>query len=303
MVRVLVLSGGYGSEREVSLRSGANVAQALVRAGYEVVRANPGDENFNLGQQAQNVDIVIPVLHGIGGEDGEIQEQLEALGVKYFGSNSESSRLAFDKVATKELMVRSGIKTPIWEVVNRREFELSELIKKPYVLKPNQNGSTIDTFIVRRPNSQKINSEVLDNLFSRYDNMLLEELIDGEEITVGIIDDTTTPIIKIMPPAGGEFDYDNKYNGNSQEIVDPIEISDDIKKRAQQIAVKLHLLVGARHISRTDMIIRDGEIYTLEINTLPGLTEQSLLPKMAMGMGIDIVELVDRFVSMAQRDN
>lgn len=303
MTRVLVLSGGRGSERQISLRSGANIAEALTQAGYDVISADPQDESLDLEQVAKVVDVVIPMLHGVGGEDGEIQARLEALNVKYLGSDSRASKLAFDKVATKDLMTKNDIKTPVWEVVDRQSFTSSKLLNNPYVLKPIQNGSAVDTFIVRHVDSQTIGREVLDNLFERYDHMLLEELIIGDEITVGVIDTTPTPVIKIIPPDNEEFDYENKYNGRSKEIVDPVDVPDDIKSRSQQIALQLHHLVGARHISRTDMLMYGNDIYTLEINTLPGMTDQSLIPKMALGMGIDIKKLVKKFVFMAQRDN
>jgi D-alanine-D-alanine ligase len=140
-----------------------------------------------------------------------------------------------------------------------------------------------------------------DDLFGRHPEMLLEQLIVGQELTIGILRNRPLPVILIEPPAGEDFDYENKYNGRTKEIVNPPGIPHDIQRRAQQLALQIHVLTGCRHISRSDMILTpDGTLYILETNTIPGMTEQSLFPKMAQADGIDMARLVNSFVEMAK---
>lgn len=303
MTRVLVLSGGNSNEREISLRSAENVVEALQVAGFEVSEADPASADFNLETLIKEVDVVLPVLHGGDGEDGTIQSQLEAIGIPYLGSDSVSAALSFDKVKTKEVLAENGILTPSYEVVDRQQFELSDLRRGAHVVKPINGGSSIDILIVHDPETHQVDSAVIDSLFERYEKLLVEELVVGREITVAVLDQEPLPTITIIPPKDEEFDYENKYNGRTQEIPQQVTEGDVIGLRSQEIALAVHRLVGARHISRTDMIINDKDmIYTLEINSLPGLTRESLLPKAAEANGINIVQLVTRFVEMALRD-
>lgn len=297
--KVLVLQGGSSNEREVSLRSADNVATALVEAGHEVITADPSDKGFDLKQLASKVDLVFPILHGAGGEDGAIQDELERVGVPFLGSDAEAARLTFNKFRYEEKLAEHGMLTPNWEVVNRESFQASDLIRNSYVLKPISGGSSIDTFIVHNPQHQAIKPTDFDEVFGRYGDMLLEELIEGQEITVAVLGNEALPIILIIPPTGGEFDYENKYNGKSQEIPQPDSIASNVQKTTQELAAKIQDLTGCRHLTRTDMIIAEnGAIYILETNTVPGLTKQSLFPKAAAASGIETAELVDRFVMM-----
>jgi D-alanine-D-alanine ligase len=298
--KVLVLYGGTSNEREVSLRSGTNVAQQLQQAGYEVVLADSAGPGLDLAAACAGVSAVLPMLHGAGGEDGSIQRQLDALGVCYVGSSATACALTFDKAKTKELLAKNGLPTPQWEVVNNEQFEASSLRRRPFVLKTITGGSTIDTLIVRQPSLQTTDPVRIAELFKRYERMLLEELVEGSELTVGILGDEPLPVILIVPPSGGDFDYENKYNGASQEIVDPPQVASDIKRRAQELALKVHRLTGCRHLSRTDiMVTTSGELYVLELNTLPGMTAQSLFPKAAAAAGYDMPALGQCFVQLA----
>lgn len=295
-MKILVLSGGFSNEREVSLRSGANVEQALEAADHQVIRADPADPAFVLTDLIADVDCVFPILHGAGGEDGKLQAVLEDLKFPYLGATSTSSRLAFNKVQLKRAYNEHGILTPRSQAVNSEEFASSELAGAPYVLKPIEGGSSIDTFIVHDPSRQKIDATAA---FRRHGHMLLEEMIMGQEITVAVLDETALPIILIIPPAGQEFDYANKYNGKSSEIVNPYSIPVKKAQDAQRLAERIHQLIGLRHMSRTDMIITpDGQIYTLETNTIPGLTDQSLFPKAAAAAGITMPQLVQKLIEL-----
>jgi len=295
-MKILVLSGGNSPERQVSLRSGKSVSAALEESGHNVRHYDPANGYAGLDDFIGQVDVVFPILHGAGGEDGEIQKELDARGFKYLGSDAKASELCFDKVATKDLLDKLGMLTPRSEIVGSSEFETSPIkASGRYVLKPIEGGSTIDSFIVKDAADQ-----VELDIFNQYPKMLLEELIEGNEITVPVLGDKALPVIEIIPPAGKDFDYENKYNGQTQELCPPKNINSELQSQAQEIAEKLHRAAGVRHLSRTDIIIdSDNKLWVLEINTMPGMTDQSLFPKAAAVSGVSMSALVDRFVQMA----
>jgi D-alanine-D-alanine ligase len=294
-VKVLVLLGGISGEREVSFRSGKAVADALRAGGHEVLEYDPADGYEGLKQFVDKVQCVFPILHGRGGEDGVIQEQLEKYGFKYLGSNVAVSKLCANKTEFKKILNKLSILTPKGEEVTRENIGSSKLIKKPYVLKPIDGGSTIDSFIIR----DVINQSYDPAVFDRYPKMLLEELIEGSEITIPVLGDTALPVLEIIPPEGMEFDYENKYNGATQELCPPLNVSEAKQREAQELAERIHKEVGARHLSRTDVIIdKDGKLWVLELNTIPGLTSQSLLPKAAAVAGMNMQQLTQRFLDL-----
>jgi D-alanine-D-alanine ligase len=296
-MKILVLGGGVSGEREVSLRSAAAVVEALKTRGHEVTQLDPRDDGAELPVAMAACDVVLPILHGAGGEDGSIQAVIEAAGRPYLGSGVTASKLAFDKVAFKEALAKQGLPTPKYEVVDAAGFERSGLRARPFVLKPVDGGSSLDTFMVRDVRQLPA---VLAPTLARYGKMLLEELVEGVEITVAVLGEETLPVVEIVPPAGGEFDYENKYNGVTAELCPPQHVSAAVQERAQRLAEEVHRLVGCRHLSRTDlMVMSDGALTVLEINTMPGLTDQSLFPKAAAAAGIDWEHLVERFVEMA----
>ena len=291
----MVLLGGTSSEREVSLRSGKAVVEALKATGNEVIEYDPADGYEGLAQYAGKVECVLPILHGRGGEDGVIQEQLEKYGFKYLGADVKASRRCADKAEFKKEIQRAGILTPEWAVVARETLGKSDLSQQPHVLKAIDGGSTIDTFIARDPAVPPYQPDIFD----KYPSMLLEELVEGVEITVGILGDKALPILEIIPPPGGEFDYENKYNGASQELYPPPHVSEDKQQEAQRLAEKVHQTCGVRHLSRTDMMIdKSGKIYVIELNTIPGLTPQSLYPKEAAAAGLSMEDLVQQFLEL-----
>ncbi|MEJ0072623.1 MAG: D-alanine--D-alanine ligase [Candidatus Saccharibacteria bacterium] len=297
---MLVLQGGASPEREVSLRSAANVVKWLRAEGYDVMVADPADADFNLAKLADDCDVVLPILHGAGGEDGALQTQLEAMGKPFLGAGSEACELTFDKALYRDFLGESGILMAAGEVVDAAGFKHSELRDAPYVLKPIAGGSSVDTVILHDL-ADEPSEAYFAELFERYGEMLLEELIEGQEITVGVLGDKALPIILIVPPSDENFDYENKYNGRTQEIVNPEQVSAQVQERAQDLTLRLHRLTGCRHLSRSDMIVTPGgTLYVLETNTMPGLTEQSLLPKMAAANGMDMAVLVKCFVQMAK---
>lgn len=297
-MNVLVIYGGTSSERDISLMSGSNIAEALQQAGHKVTFFDPASGMHKLSDSLRGIDVVFPILHGKGGEDGFIQNALELENAKYVGSNSDVSALCFDKWDT--VQQAAHILFPKSELVSHENVAESELVLKPYVIKPRSEGSSVDTFIVKNP--EEFDLEDLKPIFAKYhDELLIEEYISGTEITVGILDEMPLPVVEIIPPAGQDFDYTNKYNGATQELCPPKHVSIRLQQQAQQIALNLHQTMGCRHFSRTDMIIDESKkIYTLEINTLPGMTKQSLLPLAAAQAGYGLPKLVELLITKAK---
>jgi D-alanine-D-alanine ligase len=297
-IRVLVLAGGNSPEQEVSMRSGAAVAVALRQGGYEVTAADPAGGLQKLLPALESVDVVFPALHGTGGEDGELQRFLEQQEIKFVGSGSEASELCFDKASYGQLLVKNGILTPQTELVTFEEYGSRPLIRQPFVLKPNSGGSSIDTIIVR--DIRHKDEAAIRQAFDQHHRLLLQELISGMEITIAVLGTKSLPAIEIVPPGNQEFDYKNKYNGATREICPPKHVSEAQQSTAQKLAERIHGLCGCRDMSRTDIIIGEGsKLYVLETNTIPGLTDQSLLPKAAAAAGIDMQMLCDRLVQAA----
>ncbi|HSX29360.1 MAG TPA: D-alanine--D-alanine ligase [Candidatus Saccharimonadales bacterium] len=298
MAKIVVLCGGSSPERAVSLRSGASVAAALTAAGHDVRIIDPKNGLQRHGIALEQADVVFPVLHGAGGEDGTIQQMLEAITVPFVGSSSTASALCFDKERTKRRLKDAGITVPPGEVVTLTTMWESPLATAPFVLKPVTGGSSIDTFIVR--NVKTADKKAIDKALQSHKHMLLEALIEGTELTVGVLGETALPPVEIVPPEGGEFDYDNKYNGKTVELCPPVHITPGEQWKVQKLAVRIHHALGCRDLSRTDFILDNaGTFYALEINTLPGMTDQSLVPKEAAAAGIPMTQLVDTLVAMA----
>lgn len=298
MGKIIVLGGGTSVEREVSLRSAQAVQTALTAANYDVLFIDPAESKDYLN--VSKSEIIFPILHGEFGEDGELQSLLEEKGIIFLGSDSVSSKQSFDKQITREILEKHNIRIPRGEMVSIKDYSIHPLSKTPHVVKVAKGGSSIGTFIQR--DGSLIDEEILKNNFSDR-KMLIEELVSGIEVTVPILDKTALPVIEIEPPKEAEFDYENKYNGKTKEICPPISISVDKQKEVQLLAEKVHNIMDCRHLSRVDIIIdTQGNPYVLEINTMPGLTDESLYPKAAKEAGLSMPDLMDVFVKMVKRD-
>jgi D-alanine-D-alanine ligase len=298
-MRILVLAGGDTDERDVSLRSGSSVADALKAGGHQASLFDPTQAELTPAL-AKEYDVAFPVIHGRGGEDGDLQQQLEDIGLAYVGSDVASSKLCIDKWAYREAMLQADLPMANAAVVSLDDYLNNPLATKPYVLKPVSGGSSIDTFIVRDPASAP-HDQIWD-AFSRHKQMLLEELIEGIELTIGILGDQSLPVIEIVPPEGAEFDYENKYNGATQELCPPENVSAELQAQAQELALKAHQLAGCRDFSRTDIMIdRSNKLVILETNTIPGMTDQSLFPKMANTAGLPMPQLCDQLAMLAAK--
>jgi D-alanine-D-alanine ligase len=271
------------------------VANALRAKGHTVTEA---DSNDIRNLDVSNIEVVFPALHGVGGEDGSIQETLEDLGLPYVGSGVAASRLCFDKWQWRETVQGQGVPVADGGLVEWRDLEGHYLTKEPFVLKPYDGGSSIDTFIIR--DTTKAPWQDIERAFEHHPKMLLERLVAGIEITVAVLGDEGLPVIEIIPPESGEFDYENKYNGTTQELCPAVNVSAGAQTAAQDLAVRVHQLCGCRDMSRTDMIVSgDGSLTVLETNTIPGLTEQSLFPKAAAASGLSMPELCGKLVQGA----
>lgn len=297
---ITVLVGGISQEREVSLLSGKAVCQALRRMGHAVTPAdiNPGDVS---ALDRQGADLVFIVLHGAFGENGQVQQLCEDRGLCYVGSGPQASQLAMDKVASKTHFRAAGLATPDWLVLSAsqdaaRRTKLLKEMPLPLVLKPIDGGSSIDVLIVR---DEEACRQSVDDLLARYPQVLVETCIIGRELTVGVVGDQAMPIIEIKTTR--EFyDYFAKYQDDStQYIVNP-ELPPGARERLQQDALKAFEALGCRDLGRVDFILTaDGTPYILEINTIPGFTSHSLLPKAAAAAGIGLDQLCERLARMA----
>jgi D-alanine-D-alanine ligase len=296
-MQIVVIAGGTSSEREVSLRSGAAVAAALTQAGHQADIVDPTEQAIT-PELARRYDVAFPIIHGRGGEDGSLQQQLDTIGLPYVGSGVEACQLTFDKATYKRLLATHGLAIPAGAIASEDDIIDQELINQPFVLKPFDGGSSVDTFIVRDP--KQADWQAIRDALARYDAMLLESLIMGTEITVGVLDDQALPVIEIIPPENGEFDYENKYNGATQELCPPKHLDEMMQRQAQDLAVKIHQLCGCAGFSRTDMIVTDdNQLVVLETNTLPGMTNESLFPKAARVAGLSMPTLCDQLVRLA----
>lgn len=299
-MKVLVLGGGDSPERDVSLRSAKAVAEAARQASFEVNEADPANGLDFLDKLTKDT-IILPILHGKNGEDGVLQAELEKRHLAYLGSNSKVSAACFNKWSTYQQLLAASIATPKAARVNKETYKKQALAQKPHVLKIIHGGSSIGTLIVR--DLSKLAQKQVDELFAMENEAVLDELIDGIEITVSVLDQTALPPIEVHAPKGKEFDYENKYSGASQELCPPPSLDAKQIQSAQKLAEKVHETMSCRHLSRTDMILKpDGRFVVLEINTIPGLTDQSLYPKSAVVAGYSMPALVKVFVNLVKRD-
>lgn len=299
-MKVTVLGGGNSSERDVSLRSAAAVAGGLKEAGFSVIEADPKN-GLNFLDQNLTDNIIFPILHGKGGEDGTIQKELEKRRLPYLGTNSESSKVCFDKWLTRLALQSANLPIAKGDKITFEKYLQHKLTLNPHVLKIVDGGSSIGTYIARNP--KKINMELVNEVFELGSEAVIEEFVEGVEITVSIFDSNALPVIEIKPPKNQEFNYENKYNGNTQEFCPPVSVSSEDQIKAQRLAVKVHSVLNCRHLSRTDMIVRkNGDIVILETNTMPGMTNNSLYPTAAGAADMSMPVLMKAFVDLVKRD-
>jgi D-alanine-D-alanine ligase len=289
---VTVLMGGMSAEREVSLRSGGAVAEALGGLGYTVHAVDVNGADFTLPEAC---GVVFPVLHGTFGEDGQLQALLEAWGVPYVGAGVAGSRAAFDKAETRRILMAAGV--PVAPGCIVVEGQAVEGLDFPLVVKPACEGSSVGLAFVD-------NGEALhDALVAAYmhgKEVVVEQFIPGRELTVGIVDGEVLPIVEILAP-GGWFDYAAKYTSGTSEYRVPAELPSDLDARCCEVARQVFDVLCCEGVGRVDIrLAADGTPYVLELNTLPGFTATSLLPKAAASAGLAFPQLCERLVGTAR---
>jgi D-alanine-D-alanine ligase len=293
-LNIVVMLGGPSAEREISLRSGAGVVKALRSLGHTVIEIDPKTPDWVLPPK---MDVVcLAPLHGTYGEDGQVQAQLEKLGALYTGCDSKASRLAFDKVVTKQKCIKLGIPTSKFVVVNSSQASLPESLKLPLVIKPVRQGSSVGLRFVERSDDWK---GALAAALKFDSEVLVEEKIIGRETTVGILDNKPLPIVEVRPKIGS-YDYKNKYTAGATEYFCPADFDATTTKKIQDAAVGTFRAIGGRDYARVDIMVRsNGEPVVLEVNTLPGMTETSLLPKAAAAAGLSYEQLCQCMIDLA----
>jgi D-alanine-D-alanine ligase len=301
--RVVVLMGGRSAEREVSLNTGAQVAEALASRGHEVLTVDSARPDFIVAIQDEAPDVVFICLHGRLGEDGTVQGLFELLDTPYVGSGVLASALATDKVMTKFLYIAHGIPTPDYVVLRRGEdpdeAALAALGDRT-VVKPACEGSSIGMSIVHDPSELPA---AIVKAFEHDDRVLVERFVDGVEVTVGVLGNGdeafALPTLQVVP-VHEFYDYESKYVPGMSRHVIPADVSEAARAGCQLAALAAHKALGCAGVSRTDTIVTpEGEVLVLETNTIPGMTATSLLPDSARAAGIEFPELCERLIGYA----
>jgi D-alanine-D-alanine ligase len=305
VTRIAVLKGGRSLEREVSLRSGARVEDALQRLGHDVTGIDV-DHDLVRRLRAIDPDVVFLALHGRDGEDGTVQELLEILGLPYTGSGVSACIRCADKVLAKHHMIDAGLPTPDFVAFTETAFkqlgaaealgEIEARIGFPMVVKPADQGSALGLRIAR---SAAEVPGALVAAFSYSGKVLLERHVAGRDLAVSVLDGVALPIVEAVPE-GDMYDFDARYEIGRTSFVCPADLPDEVTARAQELAVAVHELLGCRDVSRVDLLCdADGGLHVLEANVIPGLTETSLLPQAADAAGIAFDDLIARLVERA----
>lgn len=326
--KILLLLGGTSPEREVSKSTGKSIYNALSNLGYEVITIDPAyginqpfepEDFFSENDFAEisnenyldainlispnEISLAFLALHGKYGEDGTIQSLLELKGIKYTGSKVLSSAIAMDKIMSKILFEEYNVPTPKWFHFKKGEYTSSEINKMitesfgyPAVIKPNDQGSTVGLTICK---SQDQLDEAIHNAFEYSDRVLVEEYIPGRELTVAVIDNEALPVLEIRPKHG-IYDYECKYTSGMSEYIVPAEIETEVANQLQKTAVEAYKSLRCEVYARVDFRLSpDKKVYTLEVNTLPGMTSLSLVPKMAKAIGLSFEQLVQKIIELS----
>ncbi len=298
-LHVVVLAGGPGSEREVSLNSAKGVVGALEGRVGRVTLVEVRDSDFAL---PGDTDVAFNVIHGTYGEDGELQAELARRGVAYTGAREESSRLAFDKIASKAAFRRADVRTPgEWILTREEAMAAADRVTFPCVVKPPREGSSVGVHIVQDASAWEA---AVSDAVKYGPDLLVEEFIAGKELTVGVLGDEALPIIHIQPRSGF-YDIRNKYpwmtGEGGTDYFCPADLSPAVTEAVKEMALRAHRALGVEVYSRVDILLReeDQEPYVLEVNTIPGMTESSLLPKAAAAAGVDYATLCLKIITFS----
>jgi D-alanine-D-alanine ligase len=312
MIKVAILFGGPGSEHEVSVFSAKNILENIDRTKFDVLEVfMTKDKKYKIDEQIfeedngineiknRGIEVIFPIIHGEYGEDGELQGKLEGIDIKFVGSPSKSSALTIDKVKTNEILYKNNIKIPGSKVISKEDNEIN--FTYPIVVKPIDGGSSVDLFKFENEEGYR-NS--LEDIFKNNDRMLAQEFVSGREFTCGVIEinGQAIPLVatEVVLTKGDLFDYEAKYTQGGCTETTPAEIDQSLMERIKDLALLCHKVLGCRHISRTDVILKDNELYVLEINTVPGMTKTSFIPAQAKFCGYSMKELITILIDSAK---
>lgn len=309
---LVILAGGLSHERDVSIRSGRRVSEALRAQGRQVV-VHDIDHTLLPALRALEPDCVIPLVHGASGEDGSLRDVLEALEIRYVGSGPDACRLAFDKMVAKAHLAEVGIPTPAAVALPHATFRdlgagavleaLVDRIGLPLVVKPTRGGSSLGVTIVR--DAADLPAAMV-HCFSYGDAAMLEQHVPGTEVAVSVIERsdgsvTALPAVEIRPDSGA-YDFASRYTAGTTEFFAPARLDPDVAHEAARIALLAHEHLGLRHLSRADLVVRpEGTVEFLEVNVAPGCTETSLLPQAVEAAGLDLGQVFAELAEIAQR--
>jgi D-alanine-D-alanine ligase len=306
-LRVALLIGGVSNEREISLKSGSEVKKALNPERYHVSIYDLKEGLAPLVADASRIDVALIILHGRFGEDGTVQGLLELLGIPYQGSGVLGSALAMNKRLTKAIYRLEGLPVARDCIIRQGDrLDLNSVVQElgwPMVIKPNREGSSIG---VQLADNKKKLSEAVKQTFLIDQEVLIEEFVQGREITAGVLGNQTLqalPIVEVIPTESYKFfDFEAKYKEKATREICPADLPAEVARRAQEYALLAHKALNLRGYSRTDMIVRGEEVILLETNTIPGFTQTSLFPLAARVAGIDFSTLLDRLIELALED-
>jgi D-alanine-D-alanine ligase len=304
-VRVAVLKGGRSLERGVSLRSGARVEDALERLGHEVLSIDVGSDLVKR-LAADRPDVAFVAMHGVGGEDGTVQELLELLGIPFTGPGAAACARCMDKVLAKDAISEAGLPTPAWYAFNQtafREFgaadalgRLEETLGFPLVVKPSRGGSSLG---VRFARSAGEVPAALVSAFSYDEQVLLESYVEGRELAVSILGDEPLPVVEAILLEGDRYDFEARYEIGRTRFVCPAELGAGEERAVTEAALSTYRALGCTGFARIDLILGSDGPWLLEANAIPGLTDTSLLPQAAEAAGLSFEQLVERILDLA----
>ena len=291
-MNILLLTGGNSSERSVSLTSARNVKNVLLQNGHKVKLYDLKNGYKTIIALSKDFDVLFPVLHGEEGEGGKLHKYLSKLKKPVVGSrNYKGFQKAWYKIPFKKYCNKNNISTPRWKLIKKIDDVIG--FGFPCVIKTSSGGSSREVFILKSKRELLLKSR---EIFS-YQNLFVENYIQGQEATVGVLNNKALPVIEIIPPENSWFNYKNKYSGATQEIVDSKNISSELKNEMQKVTLKIHQHFNLGSYSRTDfMIDKNEQAYVLEINTIPGLTSESLLPK---EIGMPFEKFIETLVKLS----
>lgn len=294
-MNLLLIAGGWSSEREVSLCGARKIHSSLESLGHTVRFFDPALEFDALVEAADWADFAFINMHGSPGEDGLVQALLDRAGCPYQGPGAESSFLALNKAASKQLFRKAGIPTPDWQLVTMRpDVEWRCSLDLPVFVKPNSGGSSVGMGLVKSEGRLAV---AVNGVFDLCDEALIESYKPGVELTCGMVGGKALPLIMIKPKAGSEFfDYANKYDADGAEEICPAPVDESVSRRIQELTLMANEALGLTGCSRADFILCDGEPWLLEVNTLPGMTPTSLLPQAAAETGLSFDDLIAELI-------